>query len=266
METKACVLRLIKNKVYVWSLLSGVIALLAFAGMGTFFPKYLEYHFRQTPSDTGLSSLGTSAGTGLGILLGGLIITRFRPRARVLAGWQVMQGVIGTLALIVFGFMACPPLKVEGLASSCSSSCSCTGSEFTPTCSMDGLTLYFSPCAAGCHTSQTITVGEEEKTVYGDCACVQETSAAINLTQTEPWWLGDSSDIPQDLPAPAISKSDSSFISGAVEGFCPTEDCEEIFILTMLLVGFVSFIGSTARVGGSIINLRVVEPQVGQVS
>ena len=259
METKACVLRLIKNKVYVWSLLSGVIALLAFAGMGTFFPKYLEYHFRQTPSNTGLSSLGTSAGTGLGILLGGLIISRFRPRARVLAGWQVMQGVIGTLALIVFGFMACPPLEVEGLSSSCSSACSCSGSEFTPTCSMDGVTLYFSPCAAGCQTSQALTVGEEERTVYGDCACVLETSAAMNLTQTEPWWLGDSADI---LPAPAISNADGSFISGAVEGFCPTEDCEEIFILTMMLVGFVSFIGSTARVGGSIINLRVVEPQV----
>ena len=89
MDTKACVLRLLKNKVYMWTLSSGVIALLAFAGMGTFFPKYLEYHFRQTASNTGLSSLGTSVGTGLGILLGGLLIARFRFRARVLAGWQV---------------------------------------------------------------------------------------------------------------------------------------------------------------------------------
>ena len=257
METKACVVRLLKNKVYMWSVASGVIALLAFAGMGTFFPKYLEYHFRQTPSDTGLSSLGTSAGTGLGILLGGLVIARFRPRARVLAGWQVVQGVIGTLALIVFGFMACPPLQVSGLTSACSSTCSCSDSEFIPTCSMDGVTLFFSPCAAGCLTRTSVTVGEEERTLYGDCACVQE--AAVNLTQIQPWWLADSED---SLPAPVTSSGDGSFITGAVEGFCPSEDCENIFYVTMLLVGFVSFIGSTARVGSSIINLRVVEPQV----
>ena len=100
-------------------------------------------------------------------------------------------------------------------------------------------------------------VGEEEKTLYGDCACVQQ-AAAVNLSQIQPWWLGDS----EDLPAPVTSSGDISLISGAVEGFCPSEDCENIFYMTMLLVGFVSFIGSTARVGSSIINLRVVEPQV----
>ena len=100
-------------------------------------------------------------------------------------------------------------------------------------------------------------VGEEEKTIYGDCLCVQEAAAAVNATQVKPWWLGA-----EDLPAPAISNGDGSLISGAVEGFCPSEDCEDIFFLTMLLVGFVSFLGSTARVGSSIISLRVVEPQV----
>ena len=89
--------------------------------------------------------------------------------------------------------------------------------------------------------------------------CVQEAAAAVNATHVEPWWLEKSA---EDLPAPAISNGDSSLISGAVEGFCPSEDCEDIFFLTMLLVGFVSFLGSTARVGSSIISLRVVEPQV----
>ena len=255
-------MRLLRNKVYMWNLLSGVIALLAFAGMGTFFPKYLEYHFRQTPSNTGLSSLGTSLGTGLGILLGGLLITKFRFRARVLAGWQVVQGILGTLALITFGFMACPPLEVSGLASSCSSACSCSDQEFSPTCSMDGVTLFFSPCSAGCQTRTTVTVGEEEKIIFEDCSCVREMSLAMNLTLKEAWWLGDEV---SSLPSPAIVKSGGAFISGAVEGFCPSEDCENIFFLTMLLVGFVSFLGSTARVGSSIINLRAVEPQVSKV-
>ena len=75
-ETRQCTKRLFRNKVYMWNLCSAVVALLAFSGMGTFFPKYLEYHFRQTASNTGLSSLGNSVGTGTGILLSGLVISR----------------------------------------------------------------------------------------------------------------------------------------------------------------------------------------------
>ena len=75
-ETRQCTKRLFRNKVYMWNLCSAVVALLAFSGMGTFFPKYLEYHFRQTASNTGLSSLGNSVGTGTGIILSGLVISR----------------------------------------------------------------------------------------------------------------------------------------------------------------------------------------------
>ena len=54
-------------------------------------------------------------------------------------------------------------------------------------------------------------------------------------------------------------------LSGAVEGFCPSEDCDNMFYLTMAFIALVSLLASTARVGGSIINLRVIDPQVGKI-
>ena len=47
----------------------------------------------------------------------------------------------------------------------------------------------------------------------------------------------------------------------AFEGFCPSGDCDAMFYMTMVFVGFVSLLASTARVGNSIINLRAVEPR-----
>ena len=114
-ETKECLLRLIRNKVYMWSLFSLVVALLVFEGFGTFFSKYLEFQFRQNASDSGLSNLGTSIGTGLGILISGLLISKFKFRARTLAAWSVFNGVLGVGALIAFGFLACPQLELHGV-------------------------------------------------------------------------------------------------------------------------------------------------------
>ena len=94
------------------NLISAVTGLFGFSGLGTFFPKYIEYHFRQKPSDSGLTSLYSSAGTGLGIFLGGFLITKFRFKAKTLAAWSMFIGLVAVLALISLGFIACPRLEV----------------------------------------------------------------------------------------------------------------------------------------------------------
>ena len=185
-----------------------------------------------------------------------ILISRVRFRAKVLAGWAVLTGILGTAALVVFGFLACPRLEVADLAADCSAACGCGEVEFSPTCSMDGRTLYFSPCHAGCGARTRA----EAVYVYEDCACVLAESARTNLTQESvtPWWRTEDA---ASLPSPAAA-APASLVSGAVEGFCPSEDCDGVFLMTMMFVGLVSLLGSTARVGNSIINLRVVEPQV----
>ena len=75
-HTLACARRLSTNRIYVYNLLSAIIALFGFVGFGTFIPKYFEYHFRQEASKTGYASLGSSAATGLGVALSGQLISR----------------------------------------------------------------------------------------------------------------------------------------------------------------------------------------------
>ena len=264
-ETKECALRLSRNKIYMWNLFSTVAAVLAFAGFGTFFPKYLEYHFRQKASKSSYSNLGGSIGTGLGIFIGGAVIFRFKFRAKVLAGWSVFTGVVGVLAVVSFSFMACPKLEVHNagtnVTNTCADTCHCSQTEFNPTCSMDGKTLFFSPCHAGCGSRSKINFADEEYIVYHNCSCVLQTTD--DNTNASPWWLDYYQDYDYDLPSPLHLEQLSSIdvTTTAFEGFCPSEDCEGMFYLTMVFVGIVSLLSSTSRVGNSIINLRAVEPR-----
>ena len=252
METKKCGLRLLHNKIYMWNLFSAVVAILAVSGMGTFFPKYLEYHFRQKASKSGLSSLGGSIGTGVGIVVSGYIISRFKFSAKTLAAWSVLAGVIAVIAVATFTFLACPKLQVHG--SDCAERCGCSGADFNPTCSMDGETLFFSPCDAGCRTRRKeVLRNEKEKYVYENCECVTEASIKNNLS-TSSWFNNE-------LRSPLISNSETR-ISEAVEGFCPSDSCDEMFYVTMIFIGVISLLASTSRVGNSIINLRAVDPKV----
>ena len=134
-----------------------------------------------------------------------------------------------------------------------SRSCSCSLTEFQPTCSQDGVTLFFSPCHAGCLTSAKESVEEEEKTVYSKCSCAREVSKTAN-TSLSPLWatkLGLTSPVGPSLVP----------VTGAVEGFCPSNNCESMFYLTLMIFATLSLLGSTGRVGGTIISLRAVEPR-----
>ena len=77
-HTLACAARLASNKIYVFNVLSAVTALIGFVGFGTFIPKYFEFHFRQEASSSGFASLGSSVATGLGVVISGQVIARWR--------------------------------------------------------------------------------------------------------------------------------------------------------------------------------------------
>ena len=215
------------------NLISAVTALFGFSGLGTFFPKYIEYHFRQKASDSGLTSLYASAGTGAGIFLGGFLITKYKFRAKTLAGWSMFIGFVAVAALTTLGFISCPRLE---MAAACDG-CDCSDSKFVPTCSADGERLFFSPCSAGCRGERKVEVEGRELTVFSDCRCAGQLTGP---SPPSPWWLTDRLE--------------------AVQDFCPSS-CDAMFSITMAFIATVSFLGATARVGGSIINLRVVQPE-----
>jgi len=253
-ETMLCAQRLMKNKIYVLNIFSAVTALLAFVGFGTFIPKYFEYHFRQKATKSGLSSLGSSIFTGLGIIVSGQIIGKYKFRAKTLAAWSMFIGILAVFTLVIVSFIACPRLEVYGRSEVqvCEKDCGCSMVEFQPTCSKDGVTLFFSPCHAGCKNFTIEQVDDKDIKVFEDCSCVSKAAIEMNRTITKLWWRKE------ELQHPFIVGHD--LISGAVEGFCPS-NCDDLFYLTIALFSLMGFLAATGRVGGLLISLRAVEPQ-----
>jgi sodium-independent organic anion transporter len=240
-HTLACAARLAKNKIYVFNILSGVTLLIGFVGFSTFIPKFFEYHFRQDASKSGFAGLGSSLATGLGVILSGQVIARYRFTARTLARWAVFIGVVAFITVTVIATIACPRLEVvDTTGLPCRTACSCTEAEFRPTCSMDGSALFLSPCHAGCTTSSLRTVGGEERTVYTGCSCVGPASN-ISLSPLE-----------AALAAPEEQL--------ALAGHCPG-NCDTKFYLVIGIFATMSLLASTGRVGGTLISLRAVQPR-----
>jgi hypothetical protein len=53
---------------------------------------------------TGTVALGFSA---MGVLLSGLVISKYKPTARYMAAWNVFVGACSVLGMIVYSFLGC---------------------------------------------------------------------------------------------------------------------------------------------------------------
>jgi len=264
LETVNCAKRLLKNKVYVFNSLSTIFFLFGFIGFGTFIPKYFEYHFRRNASSSGRSGgLSKSIGSVVGILLSGFILGKFKFRTRFVTGWNVLIGFVGVAMFITMSFVSCPKLQLYGGQGEevlpCQESCGCSESSFQPTCSMDGETLFFSPCHAGCTEvdKEIVMKNGRKKTVkiYSECSCVREASKDFNMTAAEPWWKDP--EIRSPISAPSTLSEPPS---GAVGGYCPF-DCSRQFSIIIGLLSVMSLLGSTGRVGNQLVTLRAVDPE-----
>jgi len=262
-DTISCGKRLLRNKVYVFNSLSTIFYLFGFIGFGTFVPKYFEYHFRRSASSSGRSGgLSKSLGSVIGILLSGVVLSKFRFSARTVSLWNVIIGFLGVLSFIGMSFVACPKLEIYGGMGEdipCQQDCGCSESSYQPTCSMDGQTLFFSPCHAGCRTMTTETVmkkgRKKEQKLYSDCSCVIESAEQLNLTAVEPWWKDTELKSPVVGGALAPTKP-----RGAVGGYCPF-DCSKQFSIIIGLLTVFSLLGATGRLGNQLVSLRAVDPE-----
>ena len=75
--------RLCTNKVYVFTLLSNIFTFLSVIGFAQFLPKYFEFVFRRRASTSGLvGPVANSGASIIGLLISGVVIAKWRPRAR----------------------------------------------------------------------------------------------------------------------------------------------------------------------------------------
>lgn len=100
--------RLISNKILMLNNFASVFYFFGYTPYWIFLPKYLETQYRQSASAsnliTGTTMLIFSA---IGLLVSGVVISKLKPRARSLAGWNVIVGAISVAGIISYAYLGC---------------------------------------------------------------------------------------------------------------------------------------------------------------
>uniref|UniRef100_A0A182SSX6 Kazal-like domain-containing protein n=1 Tax=Anopheles maculatus TaxID=74869 RepID=A0A182SSX6_9DIPT len=155
-------MRLLKNKLLMFNILSGIFYILGSSGYITFLSKYIEVQFhKSTANATVITGPITLFGMVAGFLISGIIISKKKPSPKKLLFWNVIVGAGYMAGQISYLFLTCPdgtmPL-VKGrlnLTTECNSHCHCDGIPYSPICQEETGITFFSACHAGCDTWHT---------------------------------------------------------------------------------------------------------------
>ncbi|KAK9505167.1 hypothetical protein O3M35_009278 [Rhynocoris fuscipes] len=225
--------RLVKNQTLMCNNFAAIFYFLGYMPYWIFMPKYIEIMYKQSASSasliTGTVGLVFSA---CGILISGLVITKFKPRARPLALWNVVVGAISVLGLISYAFLGCISKDPKGVITehdglnslqSCNEDCHCDYVKYSPVCAYGE--SFISPCHAGCRNFQVMNGTK----IFTDCACL------MNMTSET------------GSPLPPV----------ATPGPCPI-DCTTKFYIFLSVVCMLKFFGATGRASNFLVSVRCV--------
>ncbi|XP_052865245.1 solute carrier organic anion transporter family member 74D [Anopheles cruzii] len=178
-------MRLLKNKLLMFNILSGIFYILGSSGYITFLSKYIEVQFhKSTANATVITGPITLFGMVAGFLISGIVISKKKPSPKKLLFWNVIVGVGYMAGQFSYLFLTCPdgtmPL-VKGrlnLTTECNSHCHCDGIPYTPVCQEETGITFFSACHAGCDSWHTADK------YYDQCTCQNENYSPITKL---PW-------------------------------------------------------------------------------
>uniref|UniRef100_A0A1I8NU26 Solute carrier organic anion transporter family member n=1 Tax=Stomoxys calcitrans TaxID=35570 RepID=A0A1I8NU26_STOCA len=249
-----------QNKIIFFNMLSNTFFFFGYLPYWIFTAKYIEIQYRQSASTssmvTGTVALVFSA---VGILLSGFIVSKFKPRARYLAAWNIIVDIVTMAGMIAYAFIGCPANdnslmnnsydSVLNTSLSCNSLCHCDYVRYMPVCGEDQMT-YISPCHAGC--KQEYMDANGVKSFY-DCSCIPSTS-----NETLSFKRVSLSDINDSL----FSDTKLSLGSGgqAMSGACPV-NCSYQFISFLAVMCTIKFFAASGRASNMLITMRAVAPQ-----
>ncbi|XP_063868485.1 solute carrier organic anion transporter family member 74D-like [Scylla paramamosain] len=247
--------RLFTNKIWFGYLFSSTVTLLALSGYWNFKPKYLENQFRKSATEanyyTGMASLVVSV---VGSVVSGSVMRWGRPGPRLVTGYNIFITLVSCVGFVILMFLGCPKLDVVGpvqgaLPPACSADCECSA-KFTPICSQDGRTLFYSPCYAGC-LADNITAKPVE---YSQCKCIDINAKPHNTSHMG--WPPPPTTLPPHRTDILMPPEEWGT---AQRGYCP-EPCNAFFyyLLTQIIIKTIS---STGHIGASIVLLRAVSEE-----
>lgn len=174
--------------------------------------------------------------SGIGVLVGGLYISKFKPSARFLTMWHVICGVFCVLAMISWGFLGCEESEKtlntkRDSDQSCNADCHCDFVRYSPVCGDDGFT-YTSACHAGCMISSKKNTSKQFK----HCSCVDSNN---------------------QNKLSAFSWSEEPKKAQASSGPCKVNCQRELYIFLAILCSL-KFIGATGRTSNFLVSIRCI--------
>ncbi|PSN38991.1 hypothetical protein C0J52_25495 [Blattella germanica] len=236
-DFKLVLSRLAKNKVLLFNSFSSVFFMFGFIGYWTFMPKYMETQFRQSASRSSLitGSIGLIC-SALGIMTSGIVISKYKPRPRYLAAWNVFVESFDVIGHFSYGFLSCAIDDLHGsmkpdhswdLAADCNVDCDCGPTvKYSPVCASDVSKTFYSACHAGCTTVDFINGSK----IFGNCSCIGNEGYG---------W--------------------------ATDGACAV-DCTTNFTIFLIIQCVMRFFSASGRAGNTIIQFRCVAQEDKSVS
>lgn len=173
--------------------------------------------------------------SGIGVLLGGLFISKYKPSARFLAMWHVIAGTLCTIGIISYAFIGCAESEKsmsihQKSIMPCNQNCHCDFVKYSPVCGSDTLT-YISACHAGC---SEISFKNSTK-MFEECSCV----GSQNYEDNSPFSHG---------PVKSSAKS----------GPCSVNCSKELAIFLVIMCAM-KFIGATGRTSNFLVSIRCID-------
>lgn len=245
--------RLIKNKLLLLRMISGILHILPIAGFYTFLPKYLSEQFRIAASSaSAISGLAGILFVGFGAFFGGTIIRLFNVNSKQMARWIACSSLLYVVGMLVLMNLGCPQNQTvhyyseEFRASDCASSCRCSSDMYNPVCSNG--TIYMSPCLAGCKTYTS----SENGIFYEECGC----STSLDKYSSSSRTIEDAATTSDQVDRQSDTPSHHLNLNIATPGHCSV-DCGNL-VWYIIIFSLFTLIHASCEVGSMMFNLRCV--------
>ncbi|XP_005176679.1 solute carrier organic anion transporter family member 74D [Musca domestica] len=253
-----------KSKIIRCNILSNTFYFFGYTPYWIFTAKYIEIQYRQSASTSSMAT-GTVAlvFSAVGVLLSGVVISKFKPSARYLAAWNILVDIVTLTGMIIYIFIGCaandnslinnPNESVLNTTLSCNSVCHCDYVRYMPVCGEDQRT-YISPCHAGCKGEYMDAKGVKS---YYDCSCIPTVSN--HTLNTNPLFELVTM---ADLNNSTMNGNNLSLGTGgqAMAGACPV-NCSNQFISFLVVMCTIKFFAATGRAANMLITMRSVAPE-----